>query len=152
MNYQIIPMDRTHISQIAQLERECFPLPWTEAMLEGELYNDTASFLVALGEDGLVWGYAGIHVVLDEGYLANVAVSPDHRRQGVARELLEVYHRFGQAHLAFISLEVRPSNRAAIDLYMNCGYGQVGRRKDFYTQPTEDGIIMTRVFNEEGTV
>ena len=90
-NYTLVPMDRSHLSGVAELERMCFTTPWTEAMLEEELYNDTASFIVAEGEDGSVLGYAGLHAVLDEGYIDNVAVRPDCRRQGIADRLLDVF-------------------------------------------------------------
>ena len=122
MNYKLVPMDRSHLAGVAELERLCFSAPWNEAMLEEELYNDTASFIVAEGEDGQVLGYAGLHVILDEGYIDNVAVRPTCRRQGIADRLLDVFCRFGQANLAFLTLEVRPSNTAAVALYEKHGF------------------------------
>lgn len=113
MEYQLVPMDRSHLSGVAELERLCFSTPWNETMLEEELFNPTASFIVAEGAEGEVLGYAGLHVVLDEGYIDNVAVRPSCRRQGIGDRLLDVFCRFGQAHLAFLTLEVRPSNQAA---------------------------------------
>ncbi|MCI8869546.1 MAG: ribosomal protein S18-alanine N-acetyltransferase [Lawsonibacter sp.] len=153
MEYVIVPMDRSHLSQIAALEQACFSQPWSEAALEEELYNPQASFIVAEDGEGGVLGYAGLQVVLDEGYICNVAVEPAARRHGVAGELLEVFCRFGQAHLAFLTLEVRASNAPAIALYRKYGFREAGRRKNFYTQPREDGIIMTREFahGAEGT-
>ena len=82
MKYTLVPMDRSHLAGVAELERLCFATPWSENMLAEELYNDTASFIVAEGEDGGVLGYAGLHVILDEGYIDNVAVRPDCRRTG----------------------------------------------------------------------
>lgn len=150
MDYRITPMDRAHLGEIAALERLCFSTPWTEAMLEQELYNDTASFLVAEDEAGKVCAYAGLHVVLDEGYIDNVAVLPQYRRQGLARRLVEVYCRFAAAHLAFLTLEVRASNGDAIALYDSLGFVEVGRRPGYYTNPKEDAILMTRRFRPEG--
>jgi len=148
MNYQIMPMDRSHLREVAALERICFSAPWTELMLEQELYNDTASFLVAENEEGKVCGYAGLHVVLDEGYIDNVAVLPECRRQGLARRLVEVYCRFGEVNLAFLTLEVRASNEAAIALYKSMGFLPEGQRKNYYTAPKEDAILMTRRFRQ----
>lgn len=111
MEYQLVPMDRSHLSGVAELERLCFSTPWNETMLEEELFNPTASFIVAEGAEGEVLGYAGLHVVLDEGYIDNVAVRPSCRRQGIGDRLLDVFCRFGQAHLAFLTLEVRPPTR-----------------------------------------
>ena len=146
MNYKLVPMDRSHLAGVAELERMCFSTPWNEAMLEEELYNDTASFIVAEGEDGQVLGYAGLHVILDEGYIDNVAVRPTCRRQGIADRLLDVFCRFGQANLAFLTLEVRPSNTAAVALYEKHGFQEAGRRKDYYENPKEDALLLTREF------
>lgn len=146
MEYNIVPMDRSHIEQIAALERECFSTPWSEAMLTEVLFDTQASFIVAESEDGGVLGYAGLQVVLDEGYIDNIAVEPNARRHGVADELLDVFCRFGEANLAFLTLEVRASNEPAIALYRKHGFEEAGRRKNYYTKPTEDAIIMTRHF------
>ena len=112
MEYTIVPMDRSHVGQIAELERECFSTPLGEAMLTEALFDAQASFIVAESEDGGLLGYAGLHVVLDEGYIDNIAVDPNARRHGVADELLDVFCRFGAANLA--SLRWRcgpPTNR-----------------------------------------
>lgn len=149
MYYEIVPMDRSHISQIAALERECFSTPWTEAMLEEALFNPQASFIVAEDGEGNILGYAGLHAVLDEGYIDNVAVAPDARRHGVASALLDVFCRFGEVNLAFLTLEVRKSNTAAIALYGKHGFQQVGLRPGYYQHPREDAVIMTREFGKE---
>ena len=145
----IVPMDRSHLAGVGALERLCFSQAWNEAMLAEELYNPTASFLVAEGENGEVLGYAGLHVVLDEGYIDNVAVRPDCRRQGIADRLLDTFCRFGQVHLAFLTLEVRPSNTAAVALYEKHGFQEAGRRKGYYEDPTEDALLLTRTFRPE---
>ena len=150
MTYKLVPMDRSHLGQIAQLERECFSSPWSEEMLAQELYNDNAYYVVAQGEDGTVLGYAGLQVVLDEGYIDNVAVRPDCRRQGIASALLGAFERFAQAHLAFLTLEVRASNTPAIALYEAHGFVREGVRKNYYTNPREDAVIMTRRFEGNG--
>ena len=64
----------------------------------------------------------------------------------MADELLDVFCRFGEANLAFLTLEVRASNEPAIALYRKHGFEEAGRRKNYYTKPTEDAIIMTRHF------
>ena len=140
MDCKLVPMDRSHLAGVAALEKLCFAVPWTEAMLAEELYNPAASFIVAEGPAG--------QVVLDEGYIDNVAVRPDCRRQGIGDRLLEVFCRFGQAHLAFLTLEVRPSNAAAVALYEKHGFQEAGRRKDYYTDPTEDALLLTRTFSQ----
>ena len=94
-------------------------------------------------------GYAGLLVVLDEGYITNVAVRPECRRNGIAQKLLQVFLDFAQAHkLAFLTLEVRASNYGAIARYGSRGFRSVGRRKHYYEPPKEDAIIMTKEFTD----
>jgi len=144
MKVEIVPMNGDHLDEVAALERVCFPDPWSRNMLKEELENDLAAFLVALDEAGAVAGYAGMQAVLDEGYILNVAVRPDCRRQGVAGKLLQVFLDFAKGnHLAFLTLEVRASNYAAIALYGSRGFRGVGRRKNYYEHPREDAVIMT---------
>ena len=146
MYYEIVPMDRSHIPQILTLEQACFSTPWTETMLTDALFDPQASFIVAEDEEGNVLGYAGLHVVVDEGYIDNIAVEPDARRHGVASALLDVYCRFGGANLAFLTLEVRASNAPAIALYEKHGFQRAGLRPGYYQHPREDAVIMTREF------
>lgn len=146
MYYEIVPMARTHVDQIAALERECFSMPWSETMLEDALYDSNACFIVAEDEEGNVIGYAGLHTVLDEGYIDNIAVEADARRHGVASALLDVFCRFAGVNLAFLTLEVRKSNAPAIALYEKYGFEQAGLRKGYYQRPREDALILTRNF------
>lgn len=140
------PLTRADLPAAAELERACFSHPWTEEMLQQELWNEAAVIIVALREDGVVLGYAGLQTVLDEGYINNVAVAANVRRQGIADELIAAFVRFGQAKLAFLTLEVRASNAPAIALYMKHGFAQVGRRRGYYDDPKEDAILMTLEF------
>lgn len=150
MYYEIVPMDRSHVPQVAALEKACFSAPWSEASLENVLFDPQASFIVAEAEDGCILGYAGLHVIVDEGYIDNIAVEEDARGHGVGSALLDVFCRFGQANLAFLTLEVRESNEAAIGLYQKYGFEEVGRRKDYYQSPKEDALLMTRKFSTLG--
>lgn len=149
-NVRIVPMNADHLDEVAELERICFSTPWSRKSLAEELDNALSAFLVAEDENGAVVGYAGLHVVLDEGYITNVAVRPERRRQGIAGQLLQVFLNFAQANnLAFLTLEVRESNYDAIALYGTRGFRGVGRRKNYYEHPKEDAIIMTRFFGED---
>ena len=140
MKVRIVPMTAAHLPQVAALENICFPAdPWSEALFREALDNPSAAILLAQGEGGALLGYAVLAAVLDEGNLDNIAVAPAARRQGVA-----------DAHLAFLSLEVRASNAPAIALYEKHGFRGVGRRKNYYTAPREDAVLMTLEF-EHGT-
>ena len=148
MRVRIEPMTAEHLDEIAALERVCFSDPWSRNLFAETLKNDLSAYLVALDDAGRVAGYAGLTVVLDEGSIDNIAVRPDCRRRGVAAQLLEVFLNFAQGNrLAFLTLEVRASNYAAIALYGSRGFRTVGRRKNYYERPTEDALIMTREFS-----
>ena len=149
MRVHIVPMNADHLDEVAELERICFSTPWSRNMLAEELDNACSAFLVAVDANDKVVGYAGLQVVLDEGYIANVAVEEAARRHGVGSALMDVYCRFGQAHLSFLTLEVRASNTSAIQLYLKHEFEEVGRRKNFYSNPKEDAIIMTREFKRD---
>lgn len=152
MHVRIVPMTADHLDEVAELERICFTTPWSRNMLAEELDNYLSAFLVALDDSGRVAGYAGLQAVLDEGYITNVAVRPDCRRQGVASQLLKVFLDFAEGNkLAFLTLEVRASNYDAIALYGSRGFRSVGRRKNYYEHPREDAIIMTKEFTTNGT-
>ena len=137
-------MLKEDIPFIAELERECFSSPWTEKGLEEEITNENAVFFTAKC-NGILVGYMGMHCVLDECYVANVAVSESERRKGIGRLLLRYAEaKARERSCSFISLEVRVSNCAAIALYENEGYEKAGERKNFYSSPTENALIMTK--------
>ena len=118
-------------------------MPWTWQQLKSQLKDDSHEFICALDGER-VTGYVGMMYVLDEGYISNVAVSPEHRRQGVADALIsELLHRADELSLSFVTLEVRDSNAPARALYEKHGFKDVGRRKNYYDFPTEDAILMT---------
>lgn len=142
---EIVTAQSCHIPEIEAIERECFADPWPVEALSSYLTGN--HIMLAAIEDGCVAGYVGLMYVLDEGYIANVAVSGRCRRRGYARALLEALEAFArEKELAFLTLEVRAANDPAIALYSSCGYREVGRRKNYYTHPTEDAILMTLQF------
>lgn len=135
-------MEERHIEDIAAIEKACFRHPWSADGLREELGRGL--FLAAV-EDGMTVGYVGCQTVLDEGYITNVAVLPAFRRCGIAERLLRTLLERAEG-LSFVTLEVRESNRPAAALYEKMGFSRVGVRKGFYTEPTEDAVLMTRYF------
>lgn len=135
---------------IDALERQCFADPWPEEAVAAYINGGNCLMLCAEGEGGELLGYVGMQHVLDEGYIGNVCTAPQHRRRGVARALLaELEERSRRLGLAFLTLEARASNAAAIALYEGAGYGRVGTRPGYYQHPAEDAVIMT-LFLKEG--
>ncbi len=140
------PMTEADLPAAAALERQCFSVPWSENALREELTNENAHFFVA-ERCGEVCGYAGLHIILDEGYLCNLAVDESARKNGIGTALMTaLIECCKNANCAFLSLEVRPSNEAAVRLYEKLGFTKRGERKGFYEKPAEDALILTLDF------
>lgn len=137
-----------HLNGAAELEKLCFSSPWSASSLElltndgiGVGYILTAS--VAPGTEPMVAAYGGMLITVDEGQITNVAVHPEHRRKGYGAAIVRSLLRHAKDEkLESVSLEVRASNTAAIELYKKAGFAEAGRRKGFYAKPTEDAIVM----------
>ena len=138
---EIIRMNESHVSAVAELERQNFSEPWPEIAVRSELTNKLALWLVAV-EDGVVAGYVGSQTVLQEADMMNIAVADTHRRRGIARMLVEELIRQLDAYQQ--TLEVRASNAPAIALYEKLGFTQVGLRKNYYHKPKEDALILRK--------
>lgn len=145
MEFILKKMGAEHIEQIAVLEKECFSEPWSENALSEELANENSHFLVAVSDE--VLGYIGVQEICGEAYITNVAVFGKHRKSGIGRTLVRAACEGAQSRgCEFITLEVRESNVPAITLYESEGFEKTGLRKNFYSAPTENGVIYTRYF------
>ena len=132
------------VMSVYELERECFSVPWSIKSISEELQNANARFLLA-EINGETAGYIGSYFVSGEVYITNVAVKNKYRRKGVAVGLLsELIELAKEAESEFVSLEVRCSNTQAISLYGKLGFEKIGIRKNFYENPREDALIMTK--------
>ena len=141
---EILPMDHSHIPQIAELETLCFSDPWSEASIASELSNPLSCWLVAVEGEKLA-GYIGSQTVMGETDMMNVAVDPDFRRQGVAQTLiLALVEALKVRGSHWLMLEVRDSNVPARALYEKLGFAEVGRRKNYYRNPKEDALILRK--------
>ncbi len=130
---------------IAELEQLCFSSPWSLKSISDTLGVACNSMFLAV-ENGEKVGYIGLTVAADEGYILNVAVNPGFRRRGIGRALVaHVIDEFSPK-LSFLTLEVRPSNTAAVELYSSLGFERVGERKNYYRNPTENALLLTKYF------
>ena len=134
--------EEKHLDGVEKIEKTCFAHPWSRKDLKNQIGLDTSHFLVAT-VDGNVAGYMGLQIFGGEGYVTNVAVLPEYRKQGIAESLIREQMK---NKMSFITLEVRESNLPAISLYTKCGFKNVGIRPNFYSAPTENAIIMTYEF------
>ena len=148
MKFTIEKMNINHIPQIAILETECFSQPWSKAALADELKNEGSHFLVAVCDE--VMGYIGVQEICGEAYITNVAVFDKYRKLGIGRALIKAAcDGADERKCEFITLEVRESNLPAISLYESEGFEKAGVRKNFYSAPTENGVIYTKYFVSE---
>lgn len=143
------------VKAIGAIERQSFPTPWSRWIFLAELGHPLSHTLVAgppPPEPWETWGYIIFWVVADEMHLLNLAVHPQRRHRGIARDLLTEALNQARALGAKVAwLEVRPSNQAALHLYESFGFKEVGRRPGYYDDTQEDAILLTRYWEgEEG--
>lgn len=131
-----------YAKNLAEIENECFECPWTENAFLKDTANENALYSVAL-ICGNVTGYIGGYIVFDTVYINNIAVKKEYRNQGVGTALLNDFTAKSGGRI--LTLEVRKSNAAAINLYKKFGFEIVGERCGFYSKPKEDALIMTRM-------
>lgn len=141
----IEPMREADIPVVAAIETVSFKDPWPLESFANELQsNDKAIYLVARhSPGGEVIAYIGAWQVLDEVHITTLAVAEEHRRSGVASRLVETLLDItSEKGTRFVTLEVRPSNKAARRFYEKHGFRILGQRKRYYVD--EDALIMTR--------
>lgn len=130
---------------MALLDSLCFAAPWSEESFRQEVTENNLALYLVAETDGVIAGYAGVWAILDEGHITNVAVHPDYRRRGIASALMEILIRSCEEEgITCQTLEVRPSNQAALALYAAFGFREEGRRKGYYEDNGEDALIMWR--------
>ena len=137
-------MSAKDVPAAAALDRLLFSAEcWTEQDFYDSLNDPTRLFWVACEGETLL-GCCGLQTVFEDGDVLTVGVHPDHRRKGVGSALMrEMLHAFAARGGQRLFLEVRASNRSAAAMYEKFGFRQIGCRKNYYQQPTEDGLVYT---------
>lgn len=137
--------DFVHIPSAVEIEALCFSDPWSENAFKDSLSSPYSHFKV--WEEERVGGYIGFYALSGEGSITNVAVHPDFRKKGIGEALVKEVIRVGkELDLDYITLEVRVSNTPAKSLYLKCGFQEMGIRRNFYSKPKEDALIMNYFF------
>lgn len=136
-----VEISKNSAEEIAKVEKECFVHPWSAGQV---LSTCNGVFFLAKDAEKTI-GYAGMYYVLDEAYVTNIGVLPAYRKNGIGKQLLQKLLQYSAEHqMRFLSLEVRKSNFAAINLYEQFGFTVAGERKNYYTDPLENALIMTK--------
>ena len=144
-NIEFYRMVQEDADGVARVEAACMPVPWSRRSFWEEASHTDAYYLIArdVDRDNLIVAYAGCWVLANEGHITNVAVDPDYQGQGLGRRLMnELTSRVKALGVDSMTLEVRPSNTVAINLYTSLGFRSVGQRPKYYTNPVEAAEIM----------
>lgn len=135
-------MQESDLTQVEAIEKANFSIPWSLESFRESMELEHTIYLVA-EEDGNIMGYCGMYRVFNEGEIVNVAVAEAYRRRQVASKLLEqLFIESSELKVDNFFLEVRESNKAAIQLYKKLGFTEAGIRKNFYEKPRENAIFM----------
>lgn len=148
-NIVLCPMTESDLAEVLVIESDSFPQPWSKAHFLDEIRSPYAFPLVALSQEGSVLGYICPMLLLDEGHILDVAVRKECRGQGLGKMLVEkILAECRERGAAYVSLEVRPSNTAAVLLYRILGFVETGLRKRYY-ENGEDALLMEYIFDRE---
>lgn len=141
-------MEKEDIDGVLAVEKESFSTPWTEKLFYDEVENPRTVYFVAETDTGEIVGYGGMWHVVDEGQITNIAVKRNYRGEGVGSKLLGSLINWAKDKgILVIQLELREGNAAAFGLYKKYGFSVVGKRKEYYKNPTEDAILMDLAVN-----
>lgn len=138
-------MQEEDIPFVLEIENLSFSIPWHEAAFRGEIGNFPFSmpFAIVHKAQKKVIGYIILWNLREEVQISNFAVHPSHRRMKIGERVLRrVLTEIQKQGAKYVFLEVRPSNAAARSLYGKLGFRVVKSRKDYYSLPTEDALIM----------
>ena len=132
------------IEQILVISQDSISPPWTHGFLLKELYRDDSFFIVAEHDlDNNIAGFSILQKFDDDGCLLQIAVEKSFRRAGIGDLLMESILSIAKNNkLKSVFLEVRKNNIAAICLYKKHGFKYIRTRKDYYTDPVEDALVM----------
>lgn len=143
--WEVKGLEETDLPRIADLELAIFPDAWSLPALQESLRQKSRTWFGGIWLEGLLIGYVIFYYVLDEGEIARIAVDPAHRRKGAAARLLHAVEDFCEEKgIDRLMLEVRKSNVPAISFYREYGFAEDGIRKNYYKNPVEDAVLMSR--------
>ncbi|HKK71729.1 MAG TPA: ribosomal protein S18-alanine N-acetyltransferase [Candidatus Krumholzibacteria bacterium] len=149
MDVETRPATRGDLEAILAVERASFPAPWSRDALAAELQGDPRRMPMVAVHAGKVVGFALVWVIADEVHLVNLAVLPDHRRRGIAQQLLDaVLDTEAGRRAAIMTLEVRVGNDEAIAFYRRNGFVDVAFRPRYYPDTHEDALVMLKPLRE----
>jgi len=137
-------MELSDIDEVMEIEKTLFSEAWTNAMFEEEI---TKQISYVIDVKGIIAGYICGWKMYEEFNITNVGVAKEFQKQGYGKILVDfIFELISKENFQIVFLEVRESNFSAIKLYEKCNFVEVGRRKKYYKNPTEDAILMVKNF------
>lgn len=144
------PMELVDLTRIEEVENLSFTTPWSRKAFYNELVLNQFAHYTVVTVDGVIAGYCGFWLILDEAHITNIAIHPDYRGRGLGRALLRYVMQLAQELGATsMILEVRVSNDIARGLYESLGFVRIGLRKGYYADNKEDAILMWVELHEQ---
>ena len=142
-NIVVRPMRPADMDGVMAVEHDSFLTPWSRAAFEEELAQNRLARYIVAEENGIIVGYAGTWLVINEAHVTNVAVSGQRRREGIGRLLMtKLMELSRESGMESMTLEVRVSNTAARSLYQELGFVEAGLRRNYYSETKEDALIL----------
>lgn len=144
--WQTVPLQAAQLDAVCAIERLCFSTPWSRPLFEAELKRpEICHWRVLISAQGEVAAYGGFWKAVDEAHFTNIAVHPSQQRQGLGRRLLrELLDLARSVGCTSATLEVRPSNAAALALYEAEGFSAAAIRPRYYSDDGEDALLLWR--------
>jgi ribosomal-protein-alanine N-acetyltransferase len=143
LDVQLVPMRRRHLRSVMRIEVQVYPRPWSLSLFMSELALRTTRVYYVARVEGIVAGYAGLMMTVDDGHITTIAVDPAwHRHKIATRLLLALAKQAIGRGATSLTLEVRVGNKAAQELYRQFGFRPCGIRKNYYVETNEDALVM----------
>ena len=136
-------MTMEDVEAVLLIERASFSAPWSRNAFINEVTENKLAYYAVAELEGTIVGFAGVWLIVDEGHITNIAVAPYYRGRQIGKRILEkLLQELRDRSIRRATLEVRASNKAAINLYQSYGFITLGRRPGYYTDNGEDALIM----------
>lgn len=140
----ITEMSGDDINEVVQIEAEAYgEHHWSKSAFYDEMNNKLAKYYCARTSEGILTAYAGTWNIIDEGHITTIAVKPEYMRNHIGEALIvTILENCYKTGIKYLTLEVRESNIAAINLYKKYGFNSLGTRKGYYQDNNESALIM----------
>ncbi len=144
LNISIVPMTEKHLDRVLEIENLCFSSPWNKASFVSGMNTNFQKYYSAI-YDGNIVGYIVIMHLFEAGEILNIATTPHMQKNGIAQKLMDYSLDYMKKNgVSRVTLEVRASNVPARHLYQKTGFSEFSIRKNYYSSPFEDGIMMEK--------